>query len=330
MADKQKTETKNEEYTILLMKDITSEPIQFKVKVNHLKMALVLVITIPLVLSISLVTTGTRCVIVDGRYKTLNEDFKVINSQYCASDHTLEILQERVLELELNHQKNCERAENVISGLEKDLVRWLPEGAVGGEQLQQDLVDTVETSPLSPSQVEKVQELEQKLEVLDSRLDDYSWVIDGLEESYETKNNIFEAIPSVWPLKDGFITSRFGMRVHPITRKLQMHSGIDIAANYGTVIHATAPGIVTFTGRKGGYGKAVKLDHGYGLSSFYAHCQKILVKSGHSVKKGQPIALVGSTGSSTGPHVHFEVRLYGAAVNPTDYLSPFAPGLNNE
>ncbi|HUV04142.1 MAG TPA: peptidoglycan DD-metalloendopeptidase family protein [Armatimonadota bacterium] len=114
----------------------------------------------------------------------------------------------------------------------------------------------------------------------------------------------------------GRITSGFGRRVHPIHKTLGMHTGVDIGAPMGTVIRAAAGGYVVSTGSRGVYGNTVVLDHGGGVITFYAHCSGFLVRAGATVRQGQPIALVGSTGLSTGPHVHFEVQKDGISVPP--------------
>ncbi|TCL55361.1 septal ring factor EnvC (AmiA/AmiB activator) [Hydrogenispora ethanolica] len=123
----------------------------------------------------------------------------------------------------------------------------------------------------------------------------------------------------IWPTR-GTITSYFGYRIHPILRKRKYHSGLDIAAPRGRSIVAADNGVVIFSGRNGGYGKMIIIDHGAGYSTVYAHCDYLLVAQGRSVTKGQEIGKVGTTGLATGPHVHFEVRKNGVPVNPLDYL----------
>ncbi len=127
-----------------------------------------------------------------------------------------------------------------------------------------------------------------------------------------------------WPVaKSGtYITSGYGDREHPIQGVVKLHSGIDIGnAGYGAPVIAAADGVVTMAGKYGGYGNCVMINHGNGISTLYGHGQKILTTVGTEVKKGDLIMEVGSTGVSTGPHVHFEVRVNGTAVNPLPYLS---------
>lgn len=122
-----------------------------------------------------------------------------------------------------------------------------------------------------------------------------------------------------WPVH-GRISSRYGNRFHPIFRRRMMHTGLDIAARTGTPIRTALPGRVVYAGWKGGYGRAVIIEHANGYETLYGHCSKILVKRGQTVKRGEEIAKVGSTGVSNGPHVHFEVKKGGKRINPERVL----------
>ena len=120
------------------------------------------------------------------------------------------------------------------------------------------------------------------------------------------------------PVNSG-ITSGFGYRIHPILGVRKMHTGIDISAATGTPIRAADAGAVISSGRRGGYGLCVVIDHGGGMSTVYGHCSRLAVTAGREVRQGQVIGYVGSTGLSTGPHLHFEVRRDGTPVNPQSY-----------
>lgn len=125
--------------------------------------------------------------------------------------------------------------------------------------------------------------------------------------------------PSIWPTS-GEVTSGFGWRNSPWGDGSELHPGIDIANSMGTPIFATADGVVVQCGWSGGYGNIVQIDHGNGIETIYGHNSRIVVNPGQSVKKGQVISYLGSTGRSTGPHVHYEVRVNGTAVDPIRFL----------
>ena len=135
----------------------------------------------------------------------------------------------------------------------------------------------------------------------------------------DKQRSILAATPSLWPVK-GWITSGFGKRASPLTGEPGRHMGVDIANEVDTPIRATADGIVTYAGWEAGYGRLVAIEHGYGFSTRYGHCARIEVKVGDEVQRGQVIGYMGSTGRSTGSHVHYEVRIHGMPVDPEKYL----------
>ena len=140
-----------------------------------------------------------------------------------------------------------------------------------------------------------------------------------LVEDLEDLRALEAALPSTWPGR-GKLTSGFGWRKNPFGKTWKFHAGIDIAGARGKPIYAAAPGVVVKAQYTDGYGRLVEIDHGYGISTFYAHCHALLVRKGAIVREGQQIATIGSTGRSTGPHLHFEVRLDGNPVDPMTYL----------
>ena len=135
------------------------------------------------------------------------------------------------------------------------------------------------------------------------------------------------SIPSLIPISTSrAMSSSFGLRVHPVLGGMRMHKGIDLPASTGTPIHATADGVVGKADWFGGYGLCVELEHGANMETRYGHMSRIAVAEGLSVRKGDVIGYVGSTGRSTGSHLHYEVRIAGSAVNPIPYMHAIASG----
>jgi murein DD-endopeptidase MepM/ murein hydrolase activator NlpD len=144
--------------------------------------------------------------------------------------------------------------------------------------------------------------------------------IGEIKDYLSQQRDLYLATPKGWPTEGQRVTSSYGYRKHPKTAKKDFHSGIDIASKPGTSVRATADGIVSFSGWSGGNGNLVVLEHGFGYSTFFAHNKKVNVKVGQIIKRGDIISYIGSTGNSTGPHVHYEVWKDGKSVNPYKYL----------
>lgn len=140
-----------------------------------------------------------------------------------------------------------------------------------------------------------------------------------LLDAVRSNRDILASTPSIWPT-EGYVTSPFGMRRSPFTGKAEFHKGIDIANSRGTPIYAPANGEVTFVGEQNAYGNTILIQHGNGLSTRYAHLSRYAVKVGQQIKRGDIIAYMGNTGRSTGPHLHYEVRVNGVCVNPMRYI----------
>ncbi len=143
-------------------------------------------------------------------------------------------------------------------------------------------------------------------------------VID-LWELLSERQSLLNSTPSIKPVA-GWYTSRFGYRTSPVTGRTQMHAGLDIAAAPGTPIYSPADGVVSYSGYDGGYGQMVTVDHGWGITTRFGHNSKNLVKVGQKVKRWEIIGLVGNTGRTTGPHLHYEVRINDIPVDPSNYI----------
>ncbi len=206
----------------------------------------------------------------------------------------------------------------------------------------------IELENILVRQEENAKTLQQRKESLDVTLAQKQKLVDELTKDVEKYKAIYEAAEAAeeamirenqralsyaanpvkytggkfaWPVPGSQrITSSYGWRIHPVYKTRKFHSGIDVGAGYGLDIVAAADGTVTLATTNGGYGKCVIINHGSGISTLYGHCSSMLVSVGAKVTKGQVIAKVGSTGVSTGPHLHFEVRVNGSTTDPLGYM----------
>ncbi len=166
----------------------------------------------------------------------------------------------------------------------------------------------------APQLTRMIEEMERKIDNREQQLR----LLDQLVSSQRLEEELYlEGRPITW----GWLSSHYGYRSDPFTGKRTWHDGVDLAGKEGSDIIAVAGGVVTYAGERSGYGNLVEIDHGDGVVSRYGHCKKVKVQVGDVVQKGQVIALMGSTGRSTGPHVHFEVIRNGKSQNPETYIT---------
>lgn len=166
-----------------------------------------------------------------------------------------------------------------------------------------------------------IKELADELSTLVALVQDRERKLDRLaDQILEQKPRVASAQLSGWPVRSGYISSTYGFRAHPVRNTRQFHEGVDFATKRGAPILALADGLVVFSGRRNGYGNLVDVRHRDGIVTRYAHNSANLVREGELVRQGQQIGTVGSTGTATGPHVHFEVIRNGRAVDPMPYL----------
>jgi len=167
----------------------------------------------------------------------------------------------------------------------------------------------------------QVSDFVEQLEQLGKEIDDRSDKLVAMETMLMDKSVQTKTLPEGVPIVSGWISSLFGWRADPINGKREFHEGIDFASSENTQVMAVASGIVTWSGLRSGYGNMVEISHGNGYITRYAHNRKNMVAVGDKVEKGQPVAIMGSTGRSTGTHVHFEVVRNGVPVDPKKYIS---------
>ncbi len=230
-------------------------------------------------------------------------------SQIVSFSNKIEALNAKLAEL-----GNFEQKIRIIANLEPN-----NDGSsffgVGGS----DPEDLDPTTMLEQDYQELVRDMHVEINEIDHASHNQQRSFSTIFSQLEGKRNLLAATPSIRPLK-GWVSSRFGYRESPFTGRREFHRGLDIATHAGSPIIAPADGLVTFSGRKGLMGNMVTIEHGFGMVTRYGHAQKLLKKKGKRVKRGETIALVGNTGRSTGPHLHYEVRLNGVAVNPVNYF----------
>jgi len=171
--------------------------------------------------------------------------------------------------------------------------------------------------------------LEQNLQQTQHALHDADAILSNLENAAAARYVSYMAFPGQQPVIGARLSSPFGRRIDPFNHGLSFHPGVDLAAPAGTQIFAAAGGRVILAGPKSGYGNAVEIDHGNGMVTRYGHASRVEVHVGDVVLPGQEIARVGSTGRSTGPHLHFELLINNAVVNPTHYVALFRPKMNS-
>jgi murein DD-endopeptidase MepM/ murein hydrolase activator NlpD len=176
-----------------------------------------------------------------------------------------------------------------------------------------------------PVQDYTIKEIASELGSVVSLLKDRKRKLEILEEAIMDKDLRAQSWPSGWPVRSGYITSNYGLRIHPTRHRRIFHQGVDFAAPYGTPVVAVADGVVVFSGRRNGYGDIVEIRHATGYITRYAHNSANLVQDGQQVHQGQQIAAVGATGTATGPHCHFEVLKDGEHMDPIRFAGRISP-----
>ncbi len=244
--------------------------------------------------------------------------YKISSSKLTRVKH-LEILEEvtEQQKAQLKELENLKKKIKELEEVEKKLKQIL--GIKGSIQVSPSKVSGIPLNLKTYSDLETFN-TQRKILEMKAILKEKEEALAYIEKEINRRKSILAVTPSRWPTF-GIITSGYGWRIHPIFRRKHFHEGIDIVSFWGTPVYATADGFVVFTGWKSGYGKTIEISHGRGISTLYAHLSSIKVQSGTYVKKGQLIGLVGSTGTSIGPHLHYEVRRNGIAVNPLPYLN---------
>lgn len=195
------------------------------------------------------------------------------------------------------------------------------------EPLSEDQTIGTGGNAFEPVRVSSLGGYENYIDQLESLVNNISLKVKLEKNNYEEINKtfkenekLFEILPAIRP-SEGRIADDFGMRMHPILKIVRMHNGIDIITDVGTKVYAPGAGVVSFAGVRGGYGRTLEIEHGFGYKTIYAHLESIKVKQGQHLQRGDFIALSGNSGRlSTGPHLHYEVRNNGEALDPRNFI----------
>jgi murein DD-endopeptidase MepM/ murein hydrolase activator NlpD len=200
----------------------------------------------------------------------------------------------------------------IIANLEQPPVQI---SGIGGVSPEEGILESIRRE----SRETRISRLRQQMETLQDLMEKQEISFRELEQNLKHKQKLLAHTPSIWPTS-GWLTSGFGYRRSPFTGLKEFHKGLDIATKKGTPVIATGDGFVAEAGKDTELGKYIRIDHGFGFSTYYCHLAEILVKRGQRIKRGQIIGKVGNTGRSTGTHLHYEVRVNGLAVNPLRYI----------
>jgi murein DD-endopeptidase MepM/ murein hydrolase activator NlpD len=218
------------------------------------------------------------------------------------------------LEKQLSKLKNFDKRIRIIANLEEEHETFSFMG-MGGESPS----DIREKLKAEKGEKGLVHQMKTDVERLKSEAISREESLSELEKLLVNKKEILAYTPSIWPTQ-GWVTSGFGFRTNPFTGLTQMHEGLDISNRVGTSVIAPADGMISDAGKDYSHGNTIVISHGFGMTSRYNHLNRFFVKPGQKVKRGDKIAEVGMTGKSTGPHLHYEVRMNGIPVNPMRYI----------
>lgn len=241
------------------------------------------------------------------RLTTLDSENRVVRREITRIEKELLGLQNMIDSLETYDKKL--RSYAPLRPIDEEL-RSMGIGGFTPEFVEEDVSSNVKT---------ELTDVSESLDNLVGRARMQRLSYDELVKHLEEKAHLRDHTPSIMPVQ-GWMIRGYGYHIDPFTGQVKMHEGLDIAAPLGTPIVAPAGGTVRYAGEKKDYGLSVEIDHGYGFVTMYAHCQRVRVNSGMRIRRGDVVAYVGNTGRSTGPHLHYEIHLSQAPVNPLNYI----------
>jgi murein DD-endopeptidase MepM/ murein hydrolase activator NlpD len=299
--------SENDSYTVVVLPDPTAKPYRFQIRKKSLKIALGALSVAAVVLAGILV-----------HYVVLTfgvAELKGLRRETAIQKEQIQNFAAQLIDLkgQMSRIKEMDAKLRVITDIGPPSNSESSLGMGGPETsglFETDLGNRTE---------DLARKMDEEVKALKTEASDREVSLEELSQSIKGKKVVWDSTPSIWPVR-GWFSSGFGKRISPFTGRLTMHKGIDIATRQGTEIIAPAAGVVTYKGFDSGFGRVLKIDHGYGIQTLYGHLSKADVKIGQKVKRGDVIANVGNTGMSTGPHLHYQVFINGLPVNPLRYI----------
>ena len=295
--------TDSRQYTLIVVSDHSQAVRKFRLPRPWLKRGLVGT-GVAVVVGLLTLTHYFTLLSAASENRVLKEENAQLKSQVL-------LVQEKVAHV----QSTLERVERFDAKLRsavthlQDSERNLAMGPVGAPEAPASSAPASSESPMA---------LPGRIAALDNEAHRKEASLRELSEYFEDQKSMLASTPSVWPTQ-GWVTSDFGARMDPYNADRSMHQGLDISTPHGQGVITPSDGTVVFNGTEGGYGKVLVVDHGYGVKTRYGHLSETFVRLGEKVARGQKIAAVGNTGRSTGPHLHYEVRVNGIPENPRKF-----------
>ncbi len=301
----------DESYTLILVPDSHTQVRRFRVQKKLLHRIVGATVTVALVALIAVIHYFS--VVVDAsENKGLREKNLALEGELKAIRERMEHVSSTIDRVERFDQKL--RAMTLLSDPQRNLAMGptesapqVPGGAAGDNQF------------VRLANNETPRALRDRLDKMSAEATRQEQSLEELQAYFQDQKSMLASMPSVWPVR-GWVTSDFGVRSDPYTSEKVMHAGLDIAGPHGKDVLSPSDGTVVFAGLEGGYGNVLVIDHGYGVKTRYGHLAAIKAKAGEHVRRGDVVAYLGNTGRSTGPHLHYEVRVNGIAQNPRKFI----------
>lgn len=278
---------------------------------NFLQKAIILVVCI-IILSVSITGIISKSLNSNNSDQILSSQNKILTDQFKREIASLKSKYRKLSDsfIELKSKGNDLRLAVNLEPIENENNTF---GIGGSELFSSEINSRMQNKDLLSDIYQQINDLEINLKIEQKNYLD-------INDKFVENKTLFNHIPAISPVKSA-MGDRFGMRFHPILKRRRMHHGLDFLSNTGDSVFAPGDGTVTYIGKRGGYGKVIRINHNFGYETLYAHLSKYKVKKGQKIKRGDLIAISGNSGSlSTGPHLHYEVRHNGISLNPRNFL----------